>query len=91
MTEFNQWLADIVELSGLPDNLTTRRASALFIFSIPPTQAAMSKRKIVIQLLKAASNQVAAEVVKDVDENIKAAKLSAAPNPLVSNTGATGI
>ena len=69
MTEFNCWLKDIIRLSGLPDNASTRRVAAGFITMLPPGLGYLSIRKISNALIKAAANQVAAEVIKLQDES----------------------
>lgn len=74
MTAFNVWVADVVALSGLPNNESTRRVAAMFILQLPPALAYLSIRKVSNQLIKAAANQVAAEVLRppDVIQGIKA-------------------
>jgi hypothetical protein len=71
MTSFNSWVASIVELSGLPSNDTTRKLAATFILRVPTTIAFLSHRTISNQLIKAAANQVAAEVLKGDVQAIK--------------------
>lgn len=68
MTQFNLWLADIIRLTGLPDNASTRRTAAGFIFMLPPGLGYLSIRKISNALIKAAANQVAQQVSKDTQE-----------------------
>lgn len=63
MTEFNVWVSRIIEISGLPNNETTRRTAAQFIFSIPHTVHYLSYKHIAKQLIRAASYQVAKEVL----------------------------
>ena len=69
MGEFNAWVQDIVLLSGLPDNMSTRRVAAMFLLQLPPALAYLSIRKISNQLIKAAANQVAVEVTRTPDVN----------------------
>jgi len=64
MTSFNKWIDDIIFVSGLPDNKSTRQLAANFILHAPPTVTYMSIRKISGLLARAASYQVAAEIVK---------------------------
>jgi hypothetical protein len=67
MSTFNQWVADVVRLSGLPNNESVRRVSAEFILKLPPALAYLSLRKVSNQLIKAAANQVAVEVLRPPD------------------------
>ncbi len=67
LTEFNNWVKDVVELSELPNNDSTRRVAAQFIMQLPPALAYLSLRKVSNQLIKAAANQVAYQVAKDID------------------------
>lgn len=80
MAEFDQWVADIVALSGLPDNGSTRRVAAMFILHTPTHVSRLKLNFVVSMLQKAAANQVAAQVVKDYEET---AKLSAATSEVV--------
>lgn len=64
MTSFNKWVADIVRLSGLPNNESVRKVAADFILRLPPALAYLPIRKVANQLIKAAANQVALEVVR---------------------------
>lgn len=65
MTSFNAWVTDIILLTGLPNNESTRKVAAMFIFQVPPSQVYLPLRTVAKQLLKAAANQVAAQVVED--------------------------
>src|ERR1700691_5872420 len=67
MTSFNSWVKDIIVISGLPDNDSTRKVSAMFVLQVPPSIGYMSIRKVSNILVKAAANQVAVEVLKDLD------------------------
>lgn len=64
MKEFESWVYDIIRLSKLPDNASTRRVAALFILQVPPQVGYMSIRRVSNMLIKAASNQVASDVIK---------------------------
>lgn len=64
MTKFNEWVQDIVLISGLPNNSTTRGLAATFILQIPPNIGYISIRRVSDMLVKAAANQVGAEVIK---------------------------
>lgn len=72
MKEFEQWVSDIVALSGLPDNASTRRVAATFILHTPSNVARLSLRFVSNMLVKAAANQVAAQVVKDYETEERA-------------------
>lgn len=67
MTAFNAWVNDIVALSGLPDNDSTRRVAAELILKVRPSVGYMPLRHVVNNLIKAASNQVAIQVIKDTE------------------------
>lgn len=69
--EFEGWVTDVAWLSGLPYNDRLRAVTSQFIFSLPPTMASFKKRTLANQLRKAASNQVASEVLKLLDEKHK--------------------
>ena len=72
LTAFNGWVAAVVEHSGLPDNASTRRVAAMFILNQHPTVGWVSVNAVANQLVKAAANQVAVQVIKDVDSEAKA-------------------
>lgn len=65
MTSFNKWVSDVVFISDLPDNASTRHLAATFIMHTPPKVVFLSIRHIASQLSKAAAYQVAQEVIKD--------------------------
>lgn len=69
MASFNSWLTDIVKCSGLPDNSSTRRVAASFIFQLPTRVKRISIREISNQLVKAASYQVAHQILQDEKAN----------------------
>lgn len=62
---FDSWVIDIIALSGLPNNVSTRQAAASFIIQLRPTAGFISLRMAVNLLVKAAANQVALQVLKD--------------------------
>ena len=68
LTAFNKWLAEIVALSGLPDNNSTRSLAATFIFNVPRHVHYLSYHAISKQLVRAAAIQVSAQVLKDANE-----------------------
>lgn len=63
--DFDSWVEEIVYLSGLPDNDTTRFAAAQIIFQIRPSIGYMPLRYAVNQLIKAAANRVAKDVIAE--------------------------
>lgn len=65
VAQFDAWVSDIITLSGLSDNLSTRKASASLIIQLPSTTGWISLRTVTALLLKAASNQVALSVLRD--------------------------
>lgn len=85
--EFNEWVSDIILVSNLPDNDSTKHLAATFILHTPPTVAYLSIRSISTQLLKAAAYQVAMQVSKDTDPKKainEQTKLTAASTEVVS-------
>jgi len=66
VTEFNEWADSIVELSGLPANESMKFALSNIIMQLKPDQAYVSKRYLANILLKAAANEVAAQVFMDL-------------------------
>jgi hypothetical protein len=68
MTTFEAWVTDLIRLSGLPDNATTRNAAASFILQMPPTVSHIPLRVLAKRLIKAAANQVAAAAIKASNE-----------------------
>lgn len=69
MTQFNEFVADVAQLSGLPDNDRLRKVISEFIFTLPPDMPSFSKRRLAKMIQKAAANQVAHEVLKLQNEN----------------------
>jgi hypothetical protein len=63
MPSFDAWVADIITVSGLPDNNSTRRTAAEFIFKVRPEIGYMPLRVVSNMLIKAAANQVAQEIL----------------------------
>lgn len=74
MSSFQAWLDDVLYLSGLPDNESTRKVAATLILKLPPGLAYLSIRKISNQLIKAAANQVAVELLRPQSESKDTAK-----------------
>lgn len=71
MKEFNQFVADVAELSDLPNNLRLRTVISMFILKLPPEMISFPKWRLAKQLKKAAANQVASEVLSVADEEKK--------------------
>jgi hypothetical protein len=67
LTEFNNWVDDISELSGLPVNDKLKRIVGMLILQMPPTKAFVPKNKLANLVRKAASNQVAVEAIALID------------------------
>lgn len=67
VSAFNDWLKEIIAISGLPDNDSTRLLAASFIFNMPRNVHYLSYRAISKQLVRAAAIQVSAQVVKDIN------------------------
>jgi hypothetical protein len=69
MAEFNTLVGEIVDISGLPYNTSTKNLTAQFILHLPTNVFYVSPRFISKQLVKAAAMQVSAQVVKDTTIN----------------------
>ena len=67
MTAFNGLVSDIVKLSGVPENASTRKFVAGVILRTDPNHWFIYIRPLAAQLVKAASNQVADSVLKGTD------------------------
>jgi excinuclease UvrABC helicase subunit UvrB len=66
MVEFNEWVAEVIYISGLPDNQSTRTLAADFIIrGVPLSWGSISVRTISKQLRRAAAMQVANAVRKE--------------------------
>lgn len=72
MAEFEVWAADIIALSGLPDNDSMRWTLATMILAAKSDAAYVSKEDWVALLIKAAANQVASQVMQDLKEKQRA-------------------
>jgi hypothetical protein len=68
MSSFNSWVDEVVYISGLPNNESTKRVAAGFIFRLPASVYFLSTRHVAKQLVKAAAYQVAQEVLKTANE-----------------------
>lgn len=77
MSEFDSWVYDIVRVSGLPDNDSTRRVAAQFLMFVGRTKAHLSIRAIAIELRKAAALQIANQVIKDTEPKATVTTLKA--------------
>jgi hypothetical protein len=71
MTEFNRWVEEISELSGLPINDKLKKVIGTLILQMPPQMAHVKKRHIANLVKKAAANQVSVEVLNLIDEKQK--------------------
>lgn len=69
-----KWAKDVVSLSGVPDNSSTRFALAVMILHRPPYECRKPKRYFANMLYKAAANEVAHAVA----EKLKKAQKDAA-------------
>lgn len=72
MTEFNVWVNDIAELSGLPVNDKLKKVIGTLILQMPPNVSQVPKNHIVNLVKKAAANQVSVEVLQLINEKEKA-------------------
>jgi len=71
MTEFNRWVEEISELSGLPINDKLKKVIGTLILQLPPQVAYVPKRHVANLVKKAAANQVSVEVLNLIDEKQK--------------------
>lgn len=87
MTEFKDWQDEILSLSKVPDNDSTRFASAVMILHLDATTDRKAKRYFIKALNKSAANEIANSVAMDLKkkqqeraEAEKALKLQAQQN-----------
>lgn len=71
MTELNEWLSLILSLAEIKDTPKNRMIVSNFIFSLPPNKAYVSPKVVSNMLIKAASNQVFAEVYREAEKELK--------------------
>jgi hypothetical protein len=71
MTEFETFVSNIVKDSGLPANDSTRRLASMFVLECPPHVKEVSWSYLIGKMRKAASNQVAVAVLRELDEKAK--------------------
>lgn len=73
----DSWAADVVALSGLPDNDSMRFAVATMILHADAKAAYLAKQYFVRRLIKGAANQVAGGIMQDL-KNKQAEELAKA-------------
>lgn len=71
MAQFNAWADEVLVLTGIALTEKNRGICAQLIIQLPATFGFVSTRKAAAILIKAASNQVAAAVIKEAQENAK--------------------
>lgn len=76
MTEFTKWSADIISMSKVPDNDSTRFTVAVMIFQLNPSEDRKPKRYFIRALNKGAANECANSVATSLKEKQKAAALA---------------
>lgn len=91
MTEFNSWLDDIISLSKVPDNDSTRFAAAVMIFNLKPDQDRKSKRYFIKALNKGAANECANAIAMGFKEKQKAAAAEEQAKKLQDKLGSNTI
>lgn len=77
-TEFEEWAKSIIDLSGAPDNDSTRFALASMILHASPDKSNVPKQEFVSKLQKFMSNQVAAAIMQELKAKQEAALKAAA-------------
>jgi hypothetical protein len=97
LTEFSDFAQEVLSLSGLPDNDSTRFSLAVMVLHLDSTSSHKPKRYFIRSLQKTAANQVVSQVINDLKEKQaaqqKAAQLKAAataPEASVDETVKSG-
>lgn len=86
---FEAWSADIIALTGFPDNDSVRFALATMVLHLDARYAKVSKRNFIVQLHRASANQAAGNVMQSLKEKQKAAnerRLQETPGQMVQKT-----
>lgn len=73
MTEFEEWQESILSMSKVPDNDSTRFATAVMVLHLDSTTDRKPKRYFVKALNKSAANELANAVAMGLKEKQKAA------------------
>lgn len=76
MTEFTSWQDSILRLANVPDNDSTRFASAVMIMHLGATEVWKPKQFFVRSLEKSAANEIANAVCMGLKEKQKARMLA---------------
>lgn len=74
MVEFKEWSDSILSMSKVPDNDSTRFATAVMILHLNPDVDCVSKRNMIRRLNKSAANEVANAVALQLKEKQKEAQ-----------------
>jgi len=78
-TEFEKWTSEIIGMSAIEDNDSTRFAIAAMVTHQDATQDHVPQRRFVRQLNKTASNQIALSIIKEIKEKHESNKPQAVP------------
>jgi hypothetical protein len=73
-TAFDAWAGEIIELSDIEDNDSTRFAVAAMVTHQDAKEDRIPKRRFIRQLNKTAANQVALDVIRELKERHEAKK-----------------
>lgn len=91
MTDFNKWLDDIISLSKVPDNDSTRFAAAVMIFNLRPDEDRKSKRYFIKALNKGAANECANAVAMGFKAKQQAAAAEEKAKKMQESLGSNNI
>lgn len=91
VTDFHSWADDIVQLSGAPDNDSSRYTLGLMLPQLAPNVDRKSKNHFVKCIRKAMANQVASQVAWDIKQAAaaKAAEANKSAEVTASTPGLT--
>jgi hypothetical protein len=84
LTAFDRWVDAVLEYSGIDNTPKNRQVCAGFILQLPPTLGFISIHKASSMLIKAAANQVSAEVLRSASEEAKPTAVTTKVGPKVS-------
>lgn len=87
IAEFDKWATEVIELAQFPVNDSMKFTVATMVLHAKSTAAYSSKEYFVTSLIKAAANQVAAQMIQDLKlKQMEEAKRAAEAQTLLSET-----
>lgn len=89
MSEFVKWQEKILRMSKVPDNDSTRFASAVMVLHLNSTEDRKPMRYFVKALNKSAANECANQIAMDLKNKQAAAQKAAQEAKIVQDIGST--